>query len=222
MWEPYDGDDLSDTDSDDDEDSVRPSEIMGQHKTRAANNLHQAIVRSFDTIPIPHRWDDRLMGRLTHALILRVHHDRHRLFNYFTAVRYCYYCIDRTWKHYYEWMTDCNHNHDILYTMLEDQPITIRDLFLKDRQSLPPFCELHDLSYPFNTSLYKNHLEKTMDRVRVDPFGNTPTPIEIPDYNAILNEKLLGGFRCWLPTKGNQQFITNQSRFDSPLYFDSD
>ena len=76
------------------------------------------------------------MNTLIIALIGRVHSDRNKLFHHLTAEKFTYYCINRTWLHYYEWMFICNDRTDILYATVRGRPVTICDLFLKERSSI--------------------------------------------------------------------------------------
>ena len=47
-----------------------------------------------------------------------------------------YYCVNRRWYHYFEWMYHCNLDTDILYMVVGDVPITICDMYSKDKQFL--------------------------------------------------------------------------------------
>ena len=69
-------------------------------------------------------------------MINRLHRDRNKLFHRFNTETTSYYCVNRTWYHYYEWMYHCNLDTDILFRTVGDVPITICDLYLKDKQYL--------------------------------------------------------------------------------------
>ena len=66
-------------------------------------------------------------------MINRLHRDRNKLFHCFNTKTTSYYCVNRTWYHYYEWMYHCNLDTDILHGTVGDVPITICDLYLKDK-----------------------------------------------------------------------------------------
>ena len=100
--------------------------------TRAAHTIQVAKRMSADTIS-PFDRTKSMFNRLIIALINRLHRDRNKLFHRFHTKSTSYYCVNRTWYHYYEWMYHCNDDTDILRGTVGDVPITICDLYLKDK-----------------------------------------------------------------------------------------
>ena len=103
----------------------------GRYVTRAALAI-QASKYSADTIS-PFDRDKPMFNRLIIDLINRLHRDRNKLFHRLTNEKYRYYCVNRTWYHYYEWMYHCNLDTDILHGTVGDVPVTICDLYLRDK-----------------------------------------------------------------------------------------
>ena len=125
-----------------------PSNVRFGYRTNAALIIPWTIEESLPSIPRSDRHEP-LLNTLIIDLIGRVHTDRNKLFHHLTADKFKYYCINRTWLHFYEWMFHCNDHTDFLYATVRGVPITICDLFSKDKATIPVPIPPRCIEYPY-------------------------------------------------------------------------
>ena len=100
-----------------------------QFVTRAAKKIAAAKDLS---VPYISPLDTNIYNNLIISLINRLHRDRNKLFHLFSHRQNHYYCVNRKWYHYYEWMFHCNRDTDVVYATVGEESITICDLYLRD------------------------------------------------------------------------------------------